>query len=136
LAKRSRARVSFYTDWFVAEASEADAIASIATTEEHAFEDWPHLALKDVADVALTLLRGILHGQPGKALDVDGESHFWDEGEDGEGMVSVRQVLPAFVEELAALTPARVRQVAAVWHTCDGMTDWAAGDVAKCLRMG
>jgi hypothetical protein len=127
--------MSFYTDWFLADPSEAEAVASIATTEEHSFEDWPHLALKDVADVPLTLLRGILRGRPpGTAEDVDGATLFWDEGEEGEGMVSVTQVLPAFVEELAALTPAQVQRVAAAWHRCEGMADWAAADVAKCLR--
>jgi hypothetical protein len=126
--------VSFYTDWFLADASEAEAVASIVTTEEHSFEDWPHLALKDVADVPLTLLRGILRGQPGTPLGVDGETLFWDEGEEGEGMVSVTQVLPAFVEELAALTPAQAKRAAAAWHGCEGMTDWAAADVARCLR--
>jgi hypothetical protein len=126
--------VSFYTDWFVADASEAEAVASIATTGEHSFEDWPHLALKDVADVPLTLLRGILRGQPGTAEDVDGETLFWDEGEEGEGMVSVTQVLPAFVDELAALTPAQVKRAAGAWHRCEGMADWEAADVARSLR--
>jgi hypothetical protein len=129
-----RARVSFYTDWFLADPAEAEAVASIATTEEHSFEDWPHLALKDAADVPLTLLRGILGGQPGTALDVDGETLFWDEGEEGEGMVSVTQVLPAFVDELAALAPAQVKRAAAAWQRCEGMTDWAAADVVRCLR--
>src|SRR5262249_60957325 len=77
--------MSFYTDWFVADASEAEAVASIVTTEEHSFEDWPHLALKDVAEVPLTLLRGILRGQPGTALDVDGGSLFLDEVEEDGG---------------------------------------------------
>lgn len=126
--------MSFYTDWFVADASEAEAVASIAAGEGHSFEDWPHLALKDVADVPLTLLRGILRGHPGTAEAVDGESLFFDEDEEDGGMVSVRQVLPAFVDELAALTPAQVKRAAAAWHRCEGMTAWAAADVAKCLR--
>jgi hypothetical protein len=76
--------VSFYTDWFLADASEAEAVASIASAEGHSFADWPHLALKDVADVPLTLLRGILRGRrPGTAEDVDGATLFWDEGPDG-----------------------------------------------------
>jgi len=126
--------VSFYTDWFVADASEAESIASLASCDDHSFEDWPHLALKGVADVPLTLLRGILRGKPGTALKVDGESLFFDEDPEDGGMVSVTQVLPAFVAELAALTAAQLRRAAAGWHECEGMTDWAAADVARCLK--
>lgn len=126
-------RVSTYTDWFLAATSEAEAVASIITTEERSFEDWPHLALKDVTDVPLTLLRGLLHGEPGTAPDVDGEVLFWDEGEEGEGMVSVTQVLPAFVEELASLSPSRITEVAEAWHGCEGMTHWSRADVVRCL---
>ena len=35
-----------FTDWFLADENEAEAIASIVTTEEHSFEDWPALSIR------------------------------------------------------------------------------------------
>jgi hypothetical protein len=104
--------VSFYTDWFLADESEAAAVASIACTDEHSFEDWPHLALASVGQIQLMLLRGILCGRPGTIEEVQGETLFQGDDEEDEGGVAVTRVLPAFVEELAALTPAQVRRAA------------------------
>lgn len=128
-----------YLDWFLADESEAEAVASIASEEGHEFEDWPHLAMKGVGDVDLMLLRGILLGRPDDIEDADGDA-LYHESEDGESGVSVTRIRPAFLGELAALSPAEIERAGGEWHRREEMADrdpvmanWDPGTVVAML---
>jgi hypothetical protein len=122
--------MSWYTDWFLADEAEAEAVAGIAGDEEHSFDDWPHLAMKSVGDMELMSLRGVLQETDGTAY-YHGAALY--QQHDDEGGVAVCRVLPAFVAELAAVSPRRLKQVAAAWHAREPMGDWVAADVAAVL---
>lgn len=127
--------MSWYTDWFLADESEAEAVASIGSDEDDSsdFGDWPHLAMKSVGETELMLLRAILAGRSG-IEDFHGDALHHDGDEDGEGGTVVCRVLPEFVAELSALTDARAEQFAVAWCRTENMTDWEPGDAAGLLR--
>ena len=52
--------MGFYTDWFLADESEAHAIAE----SESPFQDWPCLSMKSIAQLELTHLWAVLRGEP------------------------------------------------------------------------
>jgi hypothetical protein len=56
--------VGFYTDWLIAGAHEAESGLSIITSEERAFEDWPHLSLKNIGELDLMSLWAALRQEP------------------------------------------------------------------------
>jgi hypothetical protein len=92
--------MGFYTDWFVADEADAQAIASIVTTEEHSFEDWPNLSVKNIGEFELMALWAILLGQPfDPARSVSGRL-LHQESEEGPFVLSVE---PAFLDALAAV---------------------------------
>jgi hypothetical protein len=120
--------MGFYTDWFLADEGDAEAVASIATAEEHSFEDWPHLSLKGVGELDLSALWGILRGEPDSLHSATGALLF-QEGDE----VFVCRVEPAFVEALAAVKPATIKRLAAEWHKTEGLEDWGAVEVESAL---
>src|SRR5262245_49958016 len=113
--------MAFYTDWFLADEGEAEAVATIATTEEYSFEDWPHLQLKGVSEMDLSSLWGILRGQP-DSLDSATGDLLAQEGKE----VFVCCVEPGFVEALGAVKPAAVKRLAAEWNKTEGLEDRSA----------
>jgi hypothetical protein len=121
--------MSFYTDWFLADDGDAKAVAAIATTEEHTFEDWPHLSLKGIGEMDLSTLWGILRGVPDSLDSATGDLLFQEEDE-----VFVCRVEPGFIEALAAVKPAAIKRLAAEWNKCEELADWSAADVVSVLR--
>ena len=93
--------MSWYTDWFLADEADAEAVASLADDESHSFDDWPHLSMPNIGELELMLLWGLLNGNPKGMEDVSGESLFQEL--DDEGGVFVTRVKPAFIAALAAL---------------------------------
>lgn len=132
--------MSQYTDWFLADEAEADAIADIAEEDSEAtFEDWPHLALKGVLDSELMALWGILNGTPGKWVDVTSKSlaqrgEANEEGIGEEGLTVVLRVLPEFVSALAKLTKAESAKVVTEWLTDETMDGWEKAKATEVLR--
>jgi hypothetical protein len=132
--------MSQYTDWFIAEESDAEAIADIGSDESDAdFDDWPHLAMKSVLDSELMALWAILRGKPGKWESVDGEAlaQRGDADEDGigeEGLTIVSRVLPEFVTALASLTDAKLKEVVRHWRKDESMADWSVADATAVLK--
>lgn len=132
--------MSQHTDWFIADESEAEAIANIGSEESDSdFDDWPHLALKGVLDSELMALWGILKGTPGKWADVVGESlaQRGEADEDGigeNGLTVVSRVAPAFVTALAKLTEAKLAGIVRVWREDECMEDWAEADAMAVLK--
>jgi hypothetical protein len=121
--------LGFYTDWFLADECDAEAVASIAITEEHSFEDWPHLALKGIGEIDLSALWGILRGKPDSLDSATGDLLF-QEGEE----VFVCRVELAFVSALAAVKPAALKRLAAEWNESEGLADWDAAEVESAMR--
>lgn len=132
--------VGQYTDWFIAEESEAEAIADIGSDDRDAdFDDWPHLAMKSVLDSELMALWGILKGTPGKWVDVIDESLAQrgeaDENGIGEdGLTIVCRVVPDFVVALAKLTDATLREAVRHWRKDENMADWSDSDATAALK--
>lgn len=124
--------MSWYTDWFLADASEAEAVAGIASDDEHSFDDWPHLALRSVGDLELMLLRGVLRGRPGETEPVDGDSLVHSDDEDGG--TSVSAVLPNFLAELADLPDDQIERIAIAWQRTETMAGWEPATDAAVLR--
>ncbi|HEY7155409.1 MAG TPA: hypothetical protein VH575_15715 [Gemmataceae bacterium] len=123
--------MSWYTDWFLADEGEAEAVAGIADDDEHSFDDWPHLAMKSIGDMELMSLRGVLRGEESTA-EYEGDTLY--QRYDDEGGVAVCRVLPEFIVELAALSPKQVKRVAGQWRQHESMADWEPGTVAAVLR--
>jgi hypothetical protein len=118
-----------FTDWFLADENEAEAIASIVTTEEHSFEDWPTLSMKNVGEMDLSALWGILRGEPDSLDSATGKLLFQDSDE-----VFVCQVEPGFIEALAGVKPTAMKRLVSEWNKCEGLSDWAAAEVEGVLR--
>lgn len=115
--------MSMYTDWFLAEESEAEDIASIASEEGRDFEDWPHLSLKSVGEIELQQLLALLLPSSDEAVGSTGIPLHVAEDEDGGGVL-VARVLPEFVDALAAVTEDVVAEVAGEWGSGEEMADW------------
>jgi hypothetical protein len=63
----------FYTNWFIADASEAEAIASTAKTGERSLEDWKNLSIKNIGEIGLSALWAILRGELDTLQSVTGD---------------------------------------------------------------
>ena len=111
--------MSFYTNWFLAVEKDAKAVASIVTTEERSFVDWPHLSMKSVSEMDLSALWGILRGDPDSLDTATGELLFEEAGE-----IFVCRVEPKFVEALASVQAPTIKQLAIEWNKYEGLSDW------------
>src|SRR4051812_9817471 len=120
--------MSWYTDWFLADEADADAIASTVTDETRSADDWPHLAMRSVGQMELMRLCAVLRGAPDDLAGIDEALVIVDEQ---EGPV-VSRVDGEFVAALAALED--VDRIAAAWHGCEEMAAWQAETVAARLR--
>lgn len=130
--------MGLWTDWFIADESEAEAIASIADDEGSDFDDWPHLGLNGIIESQLMALWGVLQGKPGEwpdvvggALHQDGEAGEGGEGEDGLTLVS--RVAPEFVIALAELSEPPPAKVVKAWLADASMADWKAAEAKRSL---
>ena len=88
--------MSMWTDWFIADATDAEAIASIVT-EERDHDDWPHLELSGVIELQLMALWGVLKGTPGKWVKLNSTrlhqvGEVDEKGIGKDGLVSVTRV--------------------------------------------
>jgi hypothetical protein len=107
--------MGWYTDWFVADIADADAIASIVT-DERDFDDWPHLGLKNIGELELSLLWGAIRGDLDAPPDPAGTLLHQREDEDGGGIL-VFTVAPEFVTALAQLPADQQQRLAVTWHS-------------------
>jgi hypothetical protein len=122
-----RAHVGVYTDWFLADESEAEALAR----SESPFDDWPCLSMKSIIETELMILWGLLRGEPDSLDDVTDDVLFMDSEDDGP---FVFRVTPAFIAALAALDKPGIERVAREWHGCEQMAEWELPDLAEMLR--
>lgn len=121
--------MGFYTDWFLANDGDAEAVASIATTEEHTFKDWPHLSLRGVGEMDLSALWGILRGETDSLDSATGDLLYQEADE-----VFVCRVESGFVEALAVIKPAAIKRLAGEWNATEGLAEWGAAEVESAIR--
>ena len=124
--------MGWYTDFFIADPADAAVIA--VDEDEDAFDRWPHLGVKDVGDLELGALWAVIRGQSENAhLDISGELFYPEEyGEGYEGAL-VSELAPAFVTDLANLTPAERERVAGGWAKTEPMAEWNPKTVRDVL---
>ena len=130
--------MSMWTDWFIADAADAPAIASIVA-EERDHDDWPHLELSGVIESQLMALWGVLKGTPGKWANLNsprlhqvGEADEDGVGEDG--LVSVSRVDADFLLTLAAVPDGQVPDLAKQWRADESLEGWTADGATETLR--
>jgi hypothetical protein len=121
--------MSWYTDWFLADEADAEALASLAADETHSFDDWPHLPMRGVGQMELMRLAAILRGSPDDLAGIDQALVVVDPE---QGPV-VSRVEGEFVAALAALDKQRADRAAADWHGCEEMASWEPDAVAARL---
>jgi hypothetical protein len=122
--------MAVYTDWFLADESEAEALAK----SESKFRDWPCLSMKGILDLELSALWGVLRGTPDSLSGVAGEELFADVEEDGQGGLVVYRVVPEFISALAALDKPGIERAAREWHKCEQMAECEPATVGTILR--
>jgi hypothetical protein len=121
--------MSFFTDWFLANEDEAEAVASVVTTEAHSFEEWPNIAMKNIGDMELRALWGVLRGDSSLSDSVMGKLLFQasDEGP------FVCRVVPEFIAALATIPGPDLSTIAAAWARAEMMSRWAPVTLAELL---
>lgn len=124
--------MGMYTDLFIADRSEAAAIASIVA-DERDFEDWPHLQLKDVTELDFASLWGIIRGVPESFDFPSGEPLLERHADDG-GSIYVFSLESAFVADVANCSPNELDRFATEWNVTEGMAGWIQTDVNKVLQ--
>jgi len=121
--------VSIFTDWLIANEVEAPAVASIITTEEHSYENWPVICLKGVGELELQDLAAILRGDTNSDRSTLGEL-LYRQSEEGPFVAAVRT---DFIDLLAALPEQSLDGVAAAWQSSEHLRAWSLADVRGTL---
>ncbi|MET0406666.1 MAG: hypothetical protein ABW123_29880 [Cystobacter sp.] len=98
------------TTWFIAKEDEAEALASIVTTEEHAPEEWTFIELP-LIEMELMALSSALHGTE----HITGESTLEEPLVFDEEELIVARVVDAFVRALAEVPEDRHPRLAGEW---------------------
>jgi hypothetical protein len=126
--------MGMYTDWFLAEESEAEALAAA----EVPWDEWPSLSIKSILDTELMLLWGVLRGDPSRMDHISEPLPLSSDPEDpsewSESGVSVGRVAPDFIAALAALEKPDIDRVASQWQRREGLGEWPLAELAGVLR--
>lgn len=130
--------MSMWTDWFIADATDAEAIASIVA-EERDHDDWPHLELSGVIELQLMALWGVLKGTPGKWVKLNSTrlhqvGEVDEKGIGKDGLVSVTRVDADFLLTLAAVPDDQVPDLAKQWRADESLEGWTADGATGTLR--
>ncbi len=120
--------MGFYTEWF-ADDSDAGAIASIVTTEERSPTDWPNLSMKNIGEMDLSCLWGILRGEPDSDPTVTGDLLF-QEGDE----IFVCRVKRSFIEALTTIEPASLDAIVEAWNKSENLSRWRADELEEVVR--
>jgi hypothetical protein len=122
--------MSFYTDWFLTDVSEAPVIASIVLTEDRAHDDWPNVALRNIGEIELVALYELLRPGRDGGNSVSGELLFQG-GEDGPFVSAVES---RFVEALGGVPAGAEVELAERWQAHEALADWSTDELAEVLR--
>ena len=98
------------TTWFIAKEEEADAIASIVTTEEHSAEEWMFIEFP-LIEMELMALSAALRGTE----HIAGESTMEDPLVFDEDGLIVARVVESFIQALARIPSGSEPALADVW---------------------
>jgi hypothetical protein len=121
--------MSIVTDWLIASEGEASAVASILTTEEHSFDDWPTLSLQGIGDLELGDLAKLLVQSANRGQHLG--PLLYQESEEGPFVAAVH---PEFVAALADLVDDGVNAVGKAWGRSQHLSDWPSSDLAQTVR--
>src|SRR2546423_10380478 len=110
--------MSFFTDFIIADPSEAPQIALAIEAEGTPVGVWPGFSVNSVNDLDLANLYALLRDGPGAAGAMDLASEFTDLHRAEEGP-SVQLIPAGFVGLLAALPDDRRLPIAALWSETD-----------------
>jgi hypothetical protein len=121
--------MSIFTDWLLAGEAEAEAVASIITTEEHAHDDWPNLCLQGIGEMELMDLANILLADRTTAASHLGDL-LYQASEEGP---FVAPVDPRFIAALADLTEASVATTATSWRRSEHLREYPPADLQRLL---
>lgn len=99
------------TTWFIAKEAEADAIASIVTTEEHDFDEWPNLELPLTEIQLMALFAALRNADDLTAPSSQGEPFVFEE----EAGLLVIRVSDDFLQALGLVAPGREELLVEVW---------------------
>ncbi len=105
----------FYVCWFLAEAEDATAIRSIATSRARQLEEWPHLILPGVDGPEVNTLERLARPKrPKGSSGIGGELLARSKMSDTP-FTAVSRVPPEFVQALAALDEPAAAALARAW---------------------
>jgi hypothetical protein len=121
--------MSVWTDWLLAEEDEAEAVASILTTEERSFEDWPHLTLEGIGILELQHLASALHSD-GTAPAALGDLLF--QGSEEGPFVAL--LAEDFALRLATTPDSAIPAIAAAWHRSEHLAPLPLSKLEQVLR--
>lgn len=99
------------TTWFLAKEEEAEAIASIVTTEEHDPEDWPHLDFPLIQMELMALHATLKDDESLTTASTLEKPRIFDE-EDG---LLVARVIDSFIQALARVKAENIPALAETW---------------------
>jgi hypothetical protein len=98
------------TTWLLAREDEAEAIASIVTTEEHSPEEWTHIEFPLIEMDLMVLAAVVQEDEELVAESIVEEPLVWDD----EGM-GVMRVKDSFIQALAGVAPESIPGVVEAW---------------------
>jgi hypothetical protein len=119
--------MGFFVCWFLAEADDAAAIRSIATSGERKREEWPHLVLPGVDGPDLNVLEKRARPKRAKSESRIGGKLLGRSKMTDTPFTAVSQVSPEFVQHLAALDAVALGELARSWaRAVEGVAEEAA----------
>ena len=128
--------MGMHTDWFIANESDASAIAK----SKNPWKRWPSLTLKGILEIELASLYGFLLGK--RKFDADlsttGEQLYYDGadydeegnpiGSSGSGTIIVHRVATDLIKRLAKLGADDEIKIAAKWAEIEEFADWSKAE--------
>jgi hypothetical protein len=118
------------TTWFIAKESDAEALASIVTTEEHDPEEWPNLELPLIEMELMALFATLRKSDDITVPSSQGEPLVF---EDEEGLLVIR-VSDDFIQALARVAPGKEAGLVETWVENLDESDQEPEDLAELLK--
>lgn len=124
--------MSIATDWLLAKTNEAEAVASIVTTEQRSLDDWPHLILEGIGELELQDLASALHPESAGPEVPTALGELLFQGSDEGPFVAA--LAEDFVERLATAPDSTIPAIAATWHRSEHLAPLPVSEVEEVLR--
>ena len=121
--------MGWYTDLFIADPSEAAAIAD----PDSSWSDWPHLSLKSVGDSELRALWSAVRGTADGLPDVTGDLYYPDDYAGEEDCTLIFGLSAGFVRDVAGIPDDDRDRVAKAWRASEELAEWRLKDARARL---